>query len=89
MPVSGAQQAWKHEILQAAVHSTYRRFGSGPTFRSRTGAGWPSASGSLSGQSPQNHEPPALMSARSSVAIDPRHTDSSEPCRTSPMTRFA
>ena len=28
MPVSGAQQAWAHEMLQAAVHSIYSREGS-------------------------------------------------------------
>ena len=40
MPVSGAQQAWKHEMLQAAVHSMYRRLGSGPAVeRSRRGGG--------------------------------------------------
>ena len=27
MPVSGAQQAWVHEMLQAAVHSMYIRPG--------------------------------------------------------------
>ena len=88
MPVSGAQQAWKHEMLQAAVHSTYSRFGSGPTFRSRTGGAWSSASGSFSGQSPQNGEPPVLMSSRTSVAIGPRHTPVSESFRASPRMRL-
>ena len=37
MPVSGAQHASVHEILQAAVHSIYRRVGSRPTSSDRTG----------------------------------------------------
>ena len=65
MPVSGAQQAWKHEMLQAAVHSMYSRLGSGRhvevALRRRLR---PVASGSFSGQSPQNAEPPPIQIAR-------------------------
>ncbi|OLD15224.1 MAG: hypothetical protein AUJ01_12675 [Acidobacteria bacterium 13_1_40CM_3_65_5] len=54
MPVSGAQQAWLHEMLQAAVHSMYIRDGSGPASRDRTTGTSSFLSGSFSGQSPQN-----------------------------------
>ncbi len=64
MPVSGAQHASAHEMLQAAVHSIYRRVGSRPTSSDRSIGASP-RSGSLSGQSPQNDEPPAFRSARS------------------------
>src|SRR5687767_11337278 len=64
MPVSGAQQASAHEMLQAAVHSMYRRLGSRPTSSDRT-VGASLRSGSLSGQSPQNVDPPAFKSVRS------------------------
>ena len=36
MPVSGAQHASVHEMLQAAVHSMYSRDGSGPASTGRT-----------------------------------------------------
>jgi hypothetical protein len=62
MPVSGAQQAWKQDRLQAAVHSTYSRCGSGATSSGRTRGGSSSASGSLSGQSPQKVDPPWFKS---------------------------
>ena len=65
MPVSGAQHAWLHEMLQAAVHSIYSRDGSGPTSSGRCGGGSSFFSGSFSGQSPQNFDPPLTMSARS------------------------
>ena len=65
MPVSGAQQACAHEMLQAAVHSMYSRDGSGAdvevALRRRARSFF---SGSFSGQSPQNFEPPALRSLR-------------------------
>src|SRR5688500_20407407 len=60
MPVSGAQQAWLHEMLQAAVHSTYRRLGSEPTSSDRTGGASSFFNGSLRGQSPQNFDPPEI-----------------------------
>ena len=65
MPVSGAQHASVHEMLQAAVHSMYIRDGSGPASIGRTGGASSFFSGSFSGQSPQNFEPPAFRSARS------------------------
>ena len=69
MPVSGAQQAWSHEMLQAAVHSMYSRDGSGATSRSRCGGASSFFSGSFSGQSPQNFEPPALRSRAAADAF--------------------
>src|SRR5687768_1449273 len=63
MPVSGAQHASAHEMLHAAVHSIYRRFGSRPTSSDRTTGSCP-FNGSFSGQSPQKDEPPAFSSAR-------------------------
>ena len=71
MPVSGAQQASVHEMLQAAVHSIYIRLGSGPTSSDRTVGSCSRLSGSLSGQSPQNFEPPAFRSARSDDSVSP------------------
>ena len=62
MPVSGAQHASVHEMLQAAVHSMYSRDGSGPASTGRTGGVSSFFSGSFSGQSPQNFEPPAFRS---------------------------
>ena len=64
IPVSGAQHASVHEMLQAAVHSMYRRLGSRPTSSGRSVGAWP-LSGSFSGQSPQNVDPPPFSSARS------------------------
>ena len=64
MPVSGAQHACSHEMLQAAVVSMYRRDGSCGTFRSRCGGVSSFLSGSLSGQSPQNFEPPVQVAAQ-------------------------
>ena len=53
MPVSGAQHASAHEMLQAAVHSMYRRLGSRPDVERPLGRRL-ATSGSFSGQSPQN-----------------------------------
>src|SRR6185436_19104722 len=89
MPVSGAQQDWLHEMLQAAVHSIYSREGSAPTSSGRSGGGSPFFSGSLSGQSPQNFEPPATMSRRRFDAVSPVHTDDTDGIvRRSPSTRL-
>ena len=87
MPVSGAQQAWLHEMLQAAVHSTYSRLGSGPTSSGRAGGASSFFSGSFSGQSPQNFDPPATMSRRSDEATSPVHTPLTLVVRVSPSTR--
>ena len=65
MPVSGAQHASAHEMLQAAVHSMYIRDGSGPASIDLTTSPSSFFSGSFSGQSPQNFEPPAFRSSRS------------------------
>ena len=89
MPVSGAQHDWKHEMLQAAVHSMYMRPGSGPTFTSRCGMASSGASGSLSGQSPQNDEPPLFRSSRSWLAVGPVQISATVAVRTSPSTRLA
>ena len=48
------------EMLQAAVHSMYIRDGSGPASIGRPAAASSFLSGSFSGQSPQNFEPPAF-----------------------------
>src|SRR5687768_7697394 len=66
MPVSGAQHASVQEMLQAAVHSIYRRVGKRPTSSDRS-VGTAPLSGSLSGQSPQNDDPPVFSSARREV----------------------
>src|SRR5262245_7599775 len=89
MPVSGAQHDWKQEMLQAAVHSMYSRLGSGPTFTSRCGIASSGASGSFSGQSPQNDDPPLLRSTRSCRAVGPCQTSAIVVVRTSPSTRLA
>src|ERR1700722_439234 len=88
MPVSGAQQASVHEMLQAAVHSMYSRDGSRPASIARTGAASSFFSGSLSGQSPQNLDPPALRSVRSCETTGPFHTSPTLVARTSPSTRL-
>jgi hypothetical protein len=62
IPVSGAQQASAHEMLQAAVHSMYSREGNGSASADRTDGSWSFERGSLRAQSPQNFEPPALRS---------------------------
>src|SRR5690349_17068393 len=88
MPVSGAQQACSQEMLQAAVVSMYSRDGSAPACGSRWG-GWSSfLSGSFSGQSPQNFEPPAFRSCRSRDARSPVQTALTLSVRVSPSTRL-
>ena len=74
MPVSGAQHAWVQEMLQAAVHSMNIRPGSGPASSGRTGGASSFFSGSFSGQSPQNFEPPPFRSSRSRVMVAPVQT---------------
>src|SRR3954468_1934939 len=88
MPVSGAQHASVHEMLQAAVHSMYMREGNAPASSARRGGAASFFSGTLSGQSPQNFDPPALRSARSSEATRPLQTSWTVVCRTSPSTRL-
>ncbi len=51
-------------MLQAAVHSMYSRAGNGADVEPAPGRRSASPSGSLSGQSPQNAEPPPLRSSR-------------------------
>src|SRR5687767_11660833 len=87
MPVSGAQQASVHEMLQAAVHSIYSRFGSRPTSSDRSVGVCP-LSGSLSGQSPQNDEPPAFSSVRSDVNCGLFQISEMLAVLASPSTRF-
>src|SRR6187200_3490759 len=89
MPVSGAQQACAHEMLQAAVHSMYSRDGRGATSSARCGGTSSFFSGSFSGQSPQNFEPPAFRSVRSAAARSPRQTPDTDSVLVSPSTRFA
>src|SRR5258707_461572 len=88
MPVSGAQHASAHEMLQAAVHSMYMRDGSAPTSSDRAGGASSFLSGSFSGQSPQNVEPPAFRSARSFEITGPVHTSFTDVTRASPSTRL-
>src|SRR5205809_4748743 len=88
MPVSGAQQAWLHEMLHAAVHSMNMREGSAPASSGRTGGVSSFLSGSFSGQSPQNLEPPALSSSRSLTIVGPVQTSWTEAVRASPSTRW-
>jgi hypothetical protein len=58
MPLSGAQHAWKQEILQAAVHSMNMRPGSRPASSGRTTGASAGPMGRFSEQSPQNADPP-------------------------------
>src|SRR5580693_3498530 len=88
MPVSGAQQAWSQEILQAAVHSMYSRDGSDPASIGRTGGASPFPNGTFSGQSPQNFDPPPFKSPRRLVTSAPAHTSRTDEARASPSTRF-
>src|SRR5512132_3686698 len=88
IPVSGAQQAWLQEILQAAVHSMNKRLGRGPPSRPRSGGAWSFLSGNFSGQSPQNFDPPALISPRSVVIVSPVQIALTDDTRASPRTRF-
>src|SRR5579864_137337 len=71
MPVSGAQHASVHEMLQAAVHSMYIREGSWPASSGRAAGGSSFFNGSFSGQSPQNVDPPAFRSERTRVIVAP------------------
>ncbi len=87
MPVSGAQHAWLQEMLQAAVHSTYMRLGNVPTSRGRAGGASSFFSGSFSGQSPQNFDPPDTMSLRSDEATSPVQTPLTLVVRVSPRMR--
>src|SRR4051812_44438142 len=87
MPVSGAQHAWAHEMLQAAVHSMYIRPGYGPGSSGRTGGASSFLSGSFSAQSPQNFDPPAFRSPRSAVIVGPVQVSRTDPLRASPRTR--
>ena len=86
IPVSGAQHASVHEMLQAAVHSIYIRLGSVATSSERCGAGSP-LSGSLSGQSPQNFEPAAFKSDRSVEIVVSFQISEMLATRASPSTR--
>ena len=88
MPVSGAQQAWAHEMLQAAVHSIYRRVGRRGTSNPRSGGAASLASGSFKGQSPQNVDPPAFRSRRSADAVWPVQIADTPSAFASPSTRF-
>ena len=88
MPVSGAQHASVQEMLQAAVHSMYMRDGSAPASIGRTGGASSFFSGSFSGQSPQNFEPPAFRSARRAVTVGPVQTSCTGAARASPRTRW-
>src|SRR5262249_21815119 len=66
----------------------YSREGSGPASIGRT-AGAPSfPSGSLSGQSPQNLEPPAFSSSRNFETTGPLQTSRTDDTFTSPSTRL-
>ena len=76
-------------MLQAAVHSIYSREGSDPTSSGRCGGASSFASGSLSGQSPQNFDPPDTMSRRRFEATSPVHTaDTDGVTRRSPSGRL-
>src|SRR4051812_32695874 len=88
IPVSGAQHAWLHEMLQAAVHSMYSRDGSGPASSARAGGCSSFFSGSFSGQSPQNVDPPAARSRRSEDAVSPVQMAPTDAVRMSPSTRL-
>src|SRR4029453_19600285 len=88
MPVSGAQHHWLQEVLQGAVHSMYRREGLGPASTGRTVAVSSRLSGSLSGQSPQNVEPPAFRAARSWEVTGAAQTSLIDAVRASPRTRL-
>src|SRR5262245_57232398 len=88
MPVSGAQQAWAQEMLQAAVHSMYIRDGCGETSRLRCGIGSFLPSGSFSAQSPQNLDPPWFRSCLRALARAPVQTDETVSVRASPKTRL-
>ena len=88
MPVSGAQHASAHEMLQAAVHSMYRRDGQRAGLeRAATPARRLFFRGSFSGQSPQNVDPPAFRSPRSAVMVGPVQTSWTDAARASPSTR--
>ena len=88
IPVSGAQQASVQEMLQAAVHSMYIRDGCGPASIERTGGASSYFSGSFSGQSPQNVDPPAFRSARRADTVGPVQTPLTDVVRASPRTRW-
>src|SRR5438477_3333355 len=88
MPVSGAQHASAHEMLHAAVHSMYIRDGSAPAAADRDGGASSFLSGSFSGQSPQNFDPPAFRSRRSCDAIGPAQISWIDEDRASPSTRL-
>src|ERR1043165_5244756 len=74
-------------MLQAAVHSMYMRDGSGPASSGRSTGASSLFSGSLSGQSPQNREPPWFSSSRSRATAPPFHTSRIDDVRASPSTR--
>src|SRR5829696_5444069 len=88
MPVSGAQHDWLHEILQAAVHSMYRREGRPPASSDRAGGASSFLSGSLRGQSPQNFDPPVTRSWRSRDAVSPVQICDTLAVFMSPRTRL-
>src|SRR5207247_10293564 len=88
MPASGARQASANEMLEAPVHSMYRGQGWGPAPRGRTTVVSFFFSGSLSGQSPQNADPPAFNSARSREITGPAQTSWTAALRASPSTRL-
>ena len=77
-------------MLQAAVHSMYSRLGSGADVRDRAPAAASSgASGSFSGQSPQNGEPPLIQVRAQAVRRPVRCQMSvSDVVRMSPSTRL-
>src|SRR6187401_219244 len=89
MPVSGAQQAWKQEMLHAAVHSTYNRDGRRPASSDLTVGVSPGSSGRFSGQSPQKPDDPPFRSWRSREIVGLVQISSMDVVLASPSTRFA
>src|SRR5262245_11721540 len=65
----------------------YIRDGSGPASIGRAAGVSSFFSGSLSGQSPQNFDPPLFKSSRSFAMTDPVHTPLTDDVRASPRTR--
>jgi hypothetical protein len=88
MPVSGAQHASVHEMLQAAVHSIYSRDGRAPASTGLTGGAASFPSGSFNGQSPQNFDPPLFNSSRNVRTICPVQVSCTGATRASPSTRW-
>jgi hypothetical protein len=87
MPVSGAQHAWLHDMLQAAVHSMNMRPGYRPASSERTVRLLTGREGPFQRAVAAERRTGAVEVFRSVVMTGPRQISSTDAVRVSPSTR--